>query len=222
MGLEDRMRLIKRDIRKYFDLGEEVAHAVTHGIGMLLGVVALVLLMIKSKHVGQGIYTMSMLIYSISLIVLYTNSMLYHGFPRGKVKDIFERMDHASVYLLIAGTYTPFCLLVVGGSKGLIACSIQWSLAILGVVFKSIWIEKFVKIHVAIYLILGWTIIFFAGAILDNLHVQGFILLFAGGLGYSIGVLFYVFDWFKYHHFVWHLFVLAASILHFFCIYLYV
>ena len=216
------MRLINKEVRKYFHREEEIAHAVAHGMGLLLGIVAFVLLMIKSGVVDEKIYTISMLIYSLSLIVLYTNSMFYHSFLDGKAKNVFERLDHASVYLLIAGTYTPFCLLVVGGTKGIIICSVQWGLAMIGVIFKSIWIEKFVKIHVAIYLLLGWTIILFAGTIMESIHIKGFVLLFAGGLGYSIGVLFYIFDWFKYHHFVWHLFVLVASVLHFFCIYLYV
>ncbi|MDF2878853.1 MAG: channel protein hemolysin family [Clostridia bacterium] len=153
-------------VRKNFSMGEEIAHSITHGIGMLLGIVALVLLVIKGISVNHTLYEVSMIIYSVSLIVLYGNSMLYHAFPEGKVKNVFERMDHSSVYLLIAGTYTPFCLLAIGG--------------------------------------------------------MGFVLLLAGGVCYSIGVLFFVFNWFKYHHFIWHLFVLAGSILHFFAIYIYV
>lgn len=214
--------LKKVEVRKHFTLGEEISHSVAHGIGMLLGIVALVLLAIKGSHLNNGLYTVSMVIYGVSLIVLYANSMFYHGFPEGKVKNIFEKLDHSSVYLLIAGTYTPYCLIAVGGTKGLVICILQWVLAITGVVFKSIWIDKFVKIHVAIYLIMGWTIIFFARTIFDSMASTGFALLFLGGMSYSIGVLFYVFDWFKYHHFVWHLFVLAASILMFFSIYLYV
>jgi hemolysin III len=209
-------------VRKHFSLGEELAHSITHGIGLFLGITALVLFVLKGGKRGQGLYMMSMLIYSISLIVLYANSMLYHAFPEGKVKNIFERMDHSSVYLLIAGTYTPFCLLAIGGVKGIVICSIQWVLAMFGVVFKTIWIEKYIKLHVMIYLIMGWTIIFFAGNIFKTISFTGFMLLFIGGLSYSIGVLFYVFNWFKYHHFIWHLFVLAGSILHFFSIYIYV
>lgn len=216
------MRLLKQEVRKDFSLGEEIANAVTHGIGFLLGVTALVLLMVKSSQVGLGVYTFSMLVYSLSLIILYGNSMLYHGFPAGRGKAVFERLDHASVYLLIAGTYTPFCLLVVGGTLGIVACSIQWGLAITGVVFKSIWIDRFVKVHVLIYLLLGWGIVFFARQVISALELPGFLLLLAGGLAYSIGVLFYVFDWFKYHHLVWHLFVLVGSLLHFLCVYLYI
>lgn len=209
-------------VRKHFSLGEELAHSISHGIGMLLGITALILFAIKSKKVNNTLYTVSMMIYSTSLIVLYTNSMFYHAFPEGKVKNIFERLDHSSVYLLIAGTYTPLCLMIIGGMKGLVVCSILWGIAILGVILKSIWIEKFVKIHVLIYLIMGWIIIFFIGTIFKTLTSTGFILLFSGGLFYSIGVLFFVFSWFKYHHFIWHLFVLAGSILLFFSIYIYI
>ncbi|MDF2614135.1 MAG: channel protein hemolysin family [Clostridia bacterium] len=215
-------KLNKVVVRKHFSLGEEIAHSVAHGIGLLLGIAALILLVIKGERNNHTLYSVSMIIYSVSLIVLYANSMFYHAFPEGKVKNIFERMDHSSVYLLIAGTYTPFCLLAIGGPMGLVICSIQWGLAILGVVIKTMYIEKFVKIHVLIYLFMGWTIVFFAGSLFTAVSLVGFVLLLAGGLCYSIGVLFFVFDWFKYHHFIWHLFVLAGSILHFFSIYIYI
>ncbi|WP_070001115.1 PAQR family membrane homeostasis protein TrhA [Cellulosilyticum sp. I15G10I2] len=209
-------------VRKHFSLGEEIAHSIAHGIGMLLGIAALVLLVIKGMRMNDTLYTVSMVIYSVSLIMLYGCSMVYHGFPEGKVKNVFERMDHSSVYLLIAGTYTPFCLLAIGGTLGMVICSIQWGLAILGVVFKMMYIERFVKIHVLIYLLMGWMIVFFVGTLFQTMSPMGFLLLLAGGLCYSIGVLFFVFDWFKYHHFIWHLFVLAGSILLFFSIYMYV
>ncbi len=215
-------KFIKVMVRKHFSLGEEIAHSITHGIGVLLGIAALILLVIKGGRFDHPLYTVSMIIYSVSVIVLYANSTFYHAFPEGKVKNIFERMDHASIYLLIAGTYTPFCLLAIGGATGIVICSIQWGLAIFGVVFKAVYIEKFVKIHVLIYLVMGWTIIFFAGALFKAVSFAGFVLLAAGGLCYSIGVLFYVFNWFKYHHFIWHLFVLLGSTLHFLSIYLYI
>lgn len=216
------MKYQMKEVRKHFTTGEEIAHSITHGIGFLLGITALVLLVVKGARTRDALYIVSVIIYSSSLIVLYLNSMLYHGFPPSKTKDVFEKMDHASVYLLIAGTYTPFCLIAVGGWIGIVICSLQWILAITGVVFKSIWIDKFVKLHVVIFLLMGWTIIFFGRTIFDQLESVGFIMLFLGGVSYSIGTLFYVFYWFKFHHFVWHLFVLAASILHFFTIYFYV
>ncbi|PKM49334.1 MAG: hemolysin D [Firmicutes bacterium HGW-Firmicutes-7] len=209
-------------VRKHFTLGEEIANAITHGIGVLFGITALVLLAVKSVQSGSAIYTISMMLYASSLIILYANSMLYHAFKAGKAKDVFERFDHLSIYILIAGSYTPLCLLAIGGVKGMILCSIQWALAIVGVVFKAIWIDKFVKIHVIIYLSMGWMIIFFASSIFSSISFMGLLYLILGGLAYSIGVLFYVFNWFKYHHFVWHLFVLAGSVLHFFSVYFYI
>lgn len=209
-------------VRKNFSTGEEIANSITHGAGVLLGIAALVIIIIKGYRINNALYIVSMLIYSVSTIILYTNSMLYHAFKEGRVKKIFERLDHSSIYILIAGSYTPLCLIAIGGTKGIIICSIQWVLAVLGVVFKAIWIDRFVKIHVLIYLIMGWMIILFIGNIFKAISFTGFNLLLSGGLAYSIGVLFYIFDWFKYHHFVWHLFVLSGSVLLFFSMYLFV
>ena len=209
-------------VRKHFSLGEEIAHSISHGAGLLLGIAALVLLVIKGALRGNPLYIISMLIYSVSLIFLYTNSMFYHAFPEGKAKNIFERLDHSSIYILIAGTYTPFYFFAIGGIIGIVICCIQWLLAILGVIFKVLWIEKYTKIHVLIFLIMVWMSIFFAATIYKTVSLGGFVLLLSGGLCYSIGVLFFVFDWFKYHHFVWHLFVLAGSILLFFTIYFFI
>jgi hemolysin III len=209
-------------VRKNFSMGEEIANSVTHGFGMLLGIAALVLIAIKGAKGHNALYTVSMMIYSVSTIVLYANSMLYHAFKEGKAKNVFERFDHLSIYILIAGSYTPLCLIAIGGIKGIIICSIQWLLAIVGIVFKAIWIDRFVKIHVLIYLAMGWMITFFISSIFTSISPAGFYLLLAGGIAYSIGTLFYVFNWFKYHHFIWHLFVLAGSVLIFFSIYLFV
>lgn len=216
------MKLTKIIVRKKFSTGEEIANAVTHGLGVLLGIVALIIIAIKGVEIHDVLYTVSMMVYSVSTIILYASSMLYHAFKEGRAKNLFERLDHLSIYILIAGSYTPLCLIAIGGTKGIIICAIQWALAIVGIVFKAIWIDKFVKIHVLIYLIMGWTITIFIRSIFKSMSFMGFSLLLAGGMSYSIGVLFYVFNWFKYHHLVWHLFVLAGSVFIFFSIYLYV
>jgi hemolysin III len=209
-------------VRKNFSTGEEIAHAIAHGLGVLLGIAALVITTIKGSELHNTLYIVSMIIYSVSTIILYTNSMLYHAFKKGKAKNVFERLDHLSIYILIAGSYTPICLIAIGGIKGIALCSIQWVLAAIGTVFKSIWIDRFVKIHVLIFLIMGWLITFFIGSIINAISFSGFYFLLSGGIAYSLGVLFYIFSWFKYHHFVWHLFVLAGSILVFFSIYFFV
>ena len=211
-----------RVVRKDFTAKEEIANSITHGIGILLGIIGLILLIVKSSQIGEPIYTLSVLTYGITLVVLYVNSTLYHGFPPSKIKNIFEKLDHSSVYLLIAGTYTPFTLIAIGGSLGITICLIQWVLALTGITLKSIWIDRFVLLHVLIYLGMGWTIVFFGRTIIESLNMLGFLFLLIGGISYSIGVLFYVFDWFKYHHLVWHIFVVIASVFHFFSIYLFV
>lgn len=213
---------LKGNMKQKFTVGEEVSHAVTHGIGALLGVAALITLIIQGTTMESGLYMASMIVYGVTLIILYTNSSLYHAITHVKVKHVFEKMDHLSIYLLIAGTYTPYCLLAVGGKLGIGICIAQWALAIAGVVIKAIWLGKYQKIHLLIYLAMGWMIVFFSGSIYHAISPIGFWLLVGGGLAYSIGVLFYAFRWFKYHHFVWHLFVMMGSLCHFYSIYLYV
>lgn len=209
-------------MKKKFSTGEEISHAITHGIGTLLGIAALVLLMVKGGTSRNALYVVSMAIYGTTLILLYNNSTIYHALTHKKAKLVFEKLDHLSIYMLIAGTYTPYMLVAVGGVKGIVICSIQWSLAIVGIVMKAIWIERYQKLHLVIYLAMGWMIVMLFGDVQAALTVGGTRLLILGGVSYSIGVLFYVFRWFKYHHMIWHLFVLGGSVLHFFSIYLYI
>lgn len=217
------MGLSSISVRKDFSIGEEIANAVTHCVGALLAIAAMVLLIVKGAVNHRGaLYIVSMVIYSFTLLFLFLNSTLYHALVPPKAKNVYERFDHLSIYLLIAGTYMPFCLVSIGGALGIILCSIQWVLAIVGVVFKSIWIDKLVKVHTLIFLVMGWMIVLMAKPLYSSIGLSGLIFLIAGGVAYSIGTLFYIFNWFKYHHFIWHLFVLAGAVLHFFSLYLYV
>lgn len=217
------MGLSSISVRKDFSIGEEIANAVTHCVGALLAIAAMVLLIVKGAVNHRGaLYIVSMVIYSFTLLFLFLNSTLYHALVPPKAKNVYERFDHLSIYLLIAGTYMPFCLVSIGGALGIILCSIQWVLAIVGVVFKSIWIDKLVKVHTLIFLVMGWMIVLMANPLYSSIGLSGLIFLIAGGVAYSIGTLFYIFNWFKYHHFIWHLFVLAGAVLHFFSLYLYV
>lgn len=208
-------------VRDSFSLGEEIANSVIHGIGAALSVAALVFLIIKGVSIGTPWHIVSYTIFGITLTILYLMSTLYHAFPHGTVKKIFERFDHISIYLLIAGTYTPFCFTILRGRDGWILFGIQWFLALIGIIFKSIWIEKYVKRTTFIFVLMGWFIIFAINAIYLSIGGAGFFLLAAGGISYTIGTLFYIFPLFKYHHAVWHVFVLAGSILHFFTVYFY-
>jgi hemolysin III len=216
------LKITKIIVRKNFSLGEEIANAVTHGLGILLSITVLVLFVIKGQDNHNMLYKLSMMVYSISMLALFASSTLYHAFKEGRVKNVFERFDHLSIYVLIAGTYTPFCLIAIGGIKGIVICIIQWTLAIVGVVFKAIWIDRYIKIHVIIYLIMGWMIILFVNSIFKSIPLIGFYFLLLGGISYSIGVLFYVFNWFKYHHLIWHIFVLGGSISIFLFIYIFI
>jgi hemolysin III len=206
-------------LHKEATLGEEIFNAVTHGVGALLSVCALVLLIIKAN---TGLELFSVLVFSLSSLMLYTMSTLYHAFPKGTTKNVFRRFDHLSIYLLIAGTYTPFTLLILDIRHALPLFIFEWVLAIIGIVFKSIWIRKYVIIHVLIFLLMGWACIIYPNLIFNELGVGGFIFLFLGGLSYSIGVIFFSFEMFKFHHAIWHFFVLFGTILHFFAIFFFV
>lgn len=215
---QERLEKKKFKVKKYFSLGEEITHSILHGIGVLLAISSLILLQVKAEGVTANV---GVSVFGSSAILLYLMSTLYHAFPKGKTKRVFERLDHSSIFLLIAGTFTPFCLILFKGPSGWIIFGIQWGLAIVGITLKSIWIDRLELIHLLIYLLMGWSIIIKIGALINNLGVVGFLLLLIGGLCYSIGTLFYVFSWFKYHHAIWHLFALAGTILHFFTIYFY-
>jgi len=208
-------------VRDNFTIGEEVANSIIHGLGAALSIAALIFLIIKAAVIGTAWHIVSYTIFGVTLTILYLMSTLYHAFPNGIVKRVFERFDHISIYLLIAGTYTPFCLTILRGKDGWILFGIQWLLALIGIIFKSIWIEKYVKRTTFIFVLMGWLIIFAINAIYLSLGGSGFFLLAAGGISYTIGTIFYIFPLFKYHHAVWHIFVLIGSILHFFTVYFY-
>lgn len=180
-------------VKKKFSLGEEIANSVLHGIGALLAIAAMVLLIIKGSSFGDPWHVVGFTIFGVTLTILYTMSAIYHAFPLGTTKSIFERFDHISIYLLIAGSYTPFCFTILLGKSGWIIFSIQWTLAIIGIVFKSIWIEKYVKRTTFIFVLMGWVIISVIGQIHASIPQAGFILLVAGGISYTIGTIFYIF-----------------------------
>lgn len=207
---------------KKYTLGEELMSAITHGVGAGLAITALVLCIIEGAKTG-ALNVVSGVIYGTSLIILYLMSTLYHSFKPNKAKKVFRVFDHCSIFLLIAGSYTPFTLITLNGLKGWIMFSIIWSCSILGIIFNSINLEKYKKISFILYLILGWTVIFDFKTLMANLAPTGFILLVSGGITYTLGAIVYLVGAkVKYMHSIWHFFVLAASILHFFCIYLYV
>ncbi|SEO18374.1 hemolysin III family protein [Paenibacillus sp. OV219] len=201
---------------------EEVANAITHGLGAALSIAALVLLIVFAALKGNAEHVVSFTIYGSMMLLLYVSSTLVHSFPEGKAKKFFEIMDHSCIYLFIAGTYTPIVLHMVQGAAGWTLFGIVWGLALCGVVFKAFYASKFLFTSTVLYVLMGWIIVFAWGPLRENLAPAGLQLLIAGGVLYTIGTIFYVWRSFKYHHAVWHMFVLGGSALHFFAILLYV
>ncbi|MNO12037.1 hemolysin-III related [compost metagenome] len=200
---------------------EEVANAITHGIGALLSVAALVLLIVFSSIKGNAWHIVSFTIYGVSMLLLYMSSTLVHSFKEGKVKDLFEFFDHSSIYIFIAGTYTPFLLVAIRGPLGWSLFGIVWGIALLGVLFKAYFVKRFLFMSTIFYIIMGWLIVIAWGPLTTAVPGNGIVLLVTGGILYTLGTVFYVWRAFPYHHAIWHLFVLAGSVLHFFAILLY-
>ncbi len=205
-----------------YSIGEEIAHAVTHGIGALLSIAGLVVLVVFASLYGNAWHITSSSVYGATLILLYTASTLYHGIPQPAVKRVLRRLDHAAIFLLIAGTYTPFTLVNLRGGWGWTLFGLVWGFAILGVVLETALKRRIKWLSLTLYLGLGWLVLIAIGPLLDSVATGGLILLLAGGLCYSLGVVFYVWKRLAYHHAVWHLFVMAGSLLHFFSIFFYV
>ncbi|PIF06434.1 MAG: hemolysin D [Draconibacterium sp.] len=199
-------------------LGEEIFNAITHGIGTLLSITALVILIVVASIKGNVWYVVSYTVFGSSLVLLYLSSTLYHSFKREKVKNLFARFDHAAIFFLIAGTYTPFVLTVLRGVLGWVIFGVIWSVAIAGMVVRSIYPYRFRKFMVYLYLAMGWMFIVAVIPMVKALPAKSLWLLFSGGIAYSLGVVFYSLRNVKYAHGIWHLFVLAGSILHFFSV----
>jgi len=200
---------------------EEKLNALSHGIGAVLGIAALVLLIVfNSDKTACSLF--SVIVYGISIIVLFTASTLYHSVTKDKQKHIFRIIDHISIYILIAGTYTPVCLITLEQSLGWPLFWSVWGIAIFGVVLKLFFTGRFELFSTLLYLIMGWLIIFDFSYLSDHISSDGILLLFAGGLSYTVGILFYAIQKIPFNHVIWHLFVLAGAIFHFFMIFSFV
>lgn len=200
---------------------EEIANAITHGIGTVLSVVALVLLIVFASLRGTVWHIVSFSIYGTTMLLLYLNSTLVHSLREGKAKDLFEFFDHSAIYLFIAGTYTPFLLVAIRGTFGWTLFGIIWGVALVGVLFKAYFVKKFLFMSTVFYIAMGWLIIIAWNPLSVVVADGGMILLMAGGILYTVGTVFYVWRGFPFHHAIWHLFVLAASITHFFAVIIY-
>ena len=209
------------DLIKY-SKEEEIANAITHGLGIAFGIFALVFLIVTHYKTTDIYGLISYIVYGASLIILYLSSTLYHSIPIKKAKIHLRKLDHASIFILIAGTYTPISMIALRGKLGWTILITIWSIALLGIIFKVFFINKLKIISVIMYLAMGWLIIFAIKPLILALSTKSLVFMIIGGLFYTVGILFYALQsmGFKYSHSIWHLFVLAGSIFHFIMIYL--
>jgi len=202
-------------------LGDILANAITHGIGAVLAIAGAIYLIAASSH-GTPWLIVSCSVFSTTLILVYLCSTLYHSLVRSGARHVFQVLDHSAIYLLIAGTYTPFTLISLRGPVGWALFGVEWTLAVAGVIFKSLAVGRLAVASALVYLFQGWFIVFAARPLLHAIGWHGIAWLGAGGLAYTLGVVFFALDRLRYFHATWHLFVLAGSVAHYFAILFYV
>lgn len=205
-----------------YNFKEEIANAITHGIGFLLSIPALVILIISAARNGGPLEVVSFTIFGVSMLLLYLFSTMLHSFKPSKAKNVFAILDHSAIYILIAGTYTPFVLVTLNGALGWTLFGIIWAMAIAGISFKCLFINRFRILSTLFYVLMGWLIIIAIEPLYTNLSSQGFYWLLSGGILYSVGAVFYIWRNLPYSHAIWHLFVIAGSGCMYFCILFYV
>lgn len=201
---------------------EEIGNASTHAMGALLSLVGITFMIFFCSKQHDATKLISSVVFGITLFLMYLSSTIYHSVNDPKLKHLFRIIDHASIYLLIAGSYTPFMLVTLRGPWGWTLFTIIWSLAVFGVIFKMFFVHKFAVLSTVIYLMMGWLAIVAIKPIYHNLPWPGLECMVAGGLCYTVGVIFYVWERLKFSHMLWHLFVLAGSMFHFFAVLFYV
>ena len=206
-----------------YSVTEEVANSISHGLGMVFGIIGLVLLLVQAVSNGADALSITSLsIYGASMILLYLASTLYHAIPFERAKRALKTFDHCAIYLLIAGTYTPFLLITLRTPLAITLMAVIWAIALIGIVLKIAFVYRFKRLSLATYLIMGWLSLIAIYPLAMTLATGGLVLLAAGGIVYSIGVVFYVNKRIPYNHAIWHLFVLGGTVLHFLAIYFYV
>ncbi len=206
----------------YYNPKEEKLNVITHAIGLILSVVALVLLVVFASLEGTAKHIVSFSIYGVSLIVLYSASTLYHYSQKPKIRKRLNVFDHAAIYVLIAGTYTPFTLVVLKGWVGWTIFGISWGLAVAGIILKLFFTGKYDKISTYAYVLMGWVVIFAVKPLVENLALEGLMWLLAGGIFYTVGAVLYSIKRIKYNHAIFHVFVLLGSFTHFIAVFFYV
>jgi len=205
-----------------YSLGEEIANSITHGLGAVLAVAGLAVLTGFSVLHGSAELVASCAIFGATLILLYTASTLYHAIPQPRAKRILRLLDHSAIFLLIAGTYTPFMLMSLDSALGTTLCILIWCIAAAGIAAQGKLIAKAKWVNAALYVAMGWVVVVAIKPLADSVPKGGLALLVGGGLAYTLGTVFYVWKKLPYHHAIWHVFVLAGSVLHFFAVLFYV
>lgn len=201
---------------------EDIANSVSHGVGLGMSMAGLALIVVMAAVHGQALHIVSAAVYGITLVLLFGASTIYHSMTRPALKRLWRVIDHSAIYLLIAGTYTPFTLISLGGTWGWTIFGIAWGLALIGVLYKIFWFGRLPGLSMGLYLGMGWTIIVAIKPLWAAIDPMGIFLIFAGGLFYTGGVAFYAWEKLFFNHAIWHLCVLAAAVCHYLAILLYV
>ncbi len=204
-----------------YHLGDILANAITHGIGAVLAIAGAIYLIAASTR-GTAWQVASCSVFAVTLVLLYVCSTLYHSLVWTRARHVFHILDHSAIYLLIAGTYTPFCLVTLRGPLGWTIFGVEWALAVSGIVFKSFAVGRFEVASALVYLGQGWVAVVAVGPLLHALGWHGLLWMGAGGAAYTLGIVFFALDRLRYFHALWHLFVLAGSVAHYFAILFYV
>lgn len=198
-----------------WSFGEEVAHSLTHGIGLVLGFVGLVFLLILAARTGDPWRIVACAVYATTLVLLYLASTLYHALSFTRARHVLQVLDHSAIFLLIAGSYTPFALISLRGPWGWTLLGIVWGLAIVGITAKVVFGPRWPVISTVLYIGMGWTVLVALKPLVEHVAPGGLAWLFAGGLAYTGGVVFYAWERLRYSHAIWHVFVLAGSACHY-------
>ena len=212
------MKKTKNTLKKIESRGEEIANFVSHTAGAGLAIIGFIMLIIRASWHNNVSALISYIIFSLGLMVLYTMSSIYHGLKPSKAKNVFEILDHSSIYFLIAATYTPFLILGLHSNMGITLLVVQWVICAIGITFKAFFTGKFKGISTIIYLLMGWMIVISWNELVTNISPISLGFLVTGGILYSLGTIFYMWKLCKFNHMIWHIFVVLGSLSHYIAI----